>query len=84
MLCEDCSYYFSKEVCDLLEYATVCLEISSETLVNAASSPKFNRDARYRSPSKTASIKQKKNVSVRIVTSIGVTGFVPTGTAPPY
>lgn len=41
-------------------YSSVCLEISSEMPVNAASSTKFNRDASYRGLSKIASSQQEK------------------------
>lgn len=44
-----------KQIC-----SSVCLGISSEMLVNAASSIKFNRDASYRSLSKAAAQSQPK------------------------
>jgi len=40
-------------------YKSVCLEISSEMLVNGVSGTKFNRDTSYRNLSKIASSQQK-------------------------
>lgn len=61
-----------KQICN-----SVWREISSEMLVNAASSIKLNRDASYISLSKIAAQSQpkKKKASIRVITSTSINGF---------